>query len=102
MGLPERRLLRRPVTISPGLSPQLRKEGARQLALPSIFSLANAPWPSVLPHPVVNLGLDLAGGSHILLEAPLMGHRRTDQSGTRGRRADQGRGMKPADAGTAS
>jgi preprotein translocase subunit SecD len=38
-------------------------------ALPSIFSLAGIPWPSVLPRPMVNLGLDLAGGSHILLEA---------------------------------
>jgi preprotein translocase subunit SecD len=38
-------------------------------ALPSLFSLANARWPSVLPSPMVNLGLDLAGGSHILLEA---------------------------------
>jgi preprotein translocase subunit SecD len=38
-------------------------------ALPSLFSLANAPWPAALPNPVVNLGLDLAGGSHILLEA---------------------------------
>ena len=38
-------------------------------ALPSIFAAANAPWPDVLPDPEVNLGLDLAGGSHILLEA---------------------------------
>jgi preprotein translocase subunit SecD len=38
-------------------------------ALPSLFSLANAPWPDSLPNPVVNLGLDLAGGSHLLLEA---------------------------------
>jgi preprotein translocase subunit SecD len=38
-------------------------------ALPSLFSLANARWPDALPNPVVNLGLDLAGGSHILLEA---------------------------------
>jgi preprotein translocase subunit SecD len=38
-------------------------------ALPSLFALANAPWPSFLPNPVINLGLDLAGGSHILLEA---------------------------------
>lgn len=38
-------------------------------ALPSLFSLANVPWPSALPEPMVNLGLDLAGGSHILLEA---------------------------------
>ena len=38
-------------------------------AIPSIFSLAGARWPEALPDPMVNLGLDLAGGSHILLEA---------------------------------
>ncbi|NMW31035.1 protein translocase subunit SecD [Altererythrobacter sp. RZ02] len=38
-------------------------------ALPSIFSAANIRWPEALPNPTVNLGLDLAGGSHILLEA---------------------------------
>ena len=38
-------------------------------ALPSLFATANIPWPSALPDPEVNLGLDLAGGSHILLEA---------------------------------
>ena len=38
-------------------------------ALPSLFSLANARWPDFLPGSVINLGLDLAGGSHILLEA---------------------------------
>jgi preprotein translocase subunit SecD len=38
-------------------------------ALPSLVSLANLRWPEALPAPVVNLGLDLAGGSHILLEA---------------------------------
>ncbi|MDF8334031.1 protein translocase subunit SecD [Novosphingobium cyanobacteriorum] len=38
-------------------------------SLPSIFSVAGLPWPSALPAPRVNLGLDLAGGSHILLEA---------------------------------
>ena len=38
-------------------------------ALPSIFSIANVRWPEALPSPMVNLGLDLAGGSHILLEA---------------------------------
>ncbi len=38
-------------------------------ALPSIASVAGIGWPSVLPNPKVNLGLDLAGGSHILLEA---------------------------------
>ena len=38
-------------------------------AVPSIFAIDNLPWPSVLPEPRINLGLDLAGGSHILLEA---------------------------------
>ncbi len=38
-------------------------------ALPSLVSLTGAGWPSALPDPKVNLGLDLAGGSHILLEA---------------------------------
>ncbi len=38
-------------------------------ALPSMVSLAGGAWPRQLPDPQVNLGLDLAGGSHILLEA---------------------------------
>ena len=38
-------------------------------ALPSIFAVSNIPWPAKLIEPKVNLGLDLAGGSHILLEA---------------------------------
>lgn len=38
-------------------------------ALPSMFALASIPWPDALPEPMVNLGLDLAGGSHLLLEA---------------------------------
>ncbi|MCX7676236.1 MAG: protein translocase subunit SecD, partial [Alteraurantiacibacter sp.] len=38
-------------------------------ALPSLASLANLRWPASLPNPTVSLGLDLAGGSHILLEA---------------------------------
>ena len=38
-------------------------------ALPSVASVAGIGWPSALPNPKVNLGLDLAGGSHILLEA---------------------------------
>ncbi|HET9629390.1 MAG TPA: protein translocase subunit SecD, partial [Novosphingobium sp.] len=38
-------------------------------SLPSLFTFSNLRWPSVLPSPEVNLGLDLAGGSHILLEA---------------------------------
>ena len=39
------------------------------LALPSLFAVSGLAWPASLPNPMVNLGLDLAGGSHILLEA---------------------------------
>ncbi|HSG55621.1 MAG TPA: protein translocase subunit SecD [Paracoccaceae bacterium] len=39
------------------------------LSLPSLASLGNLRWPDVLPDKTVSLGLDLAGGSHILLEA---------------------------------
>src|SRR5688572_14263182 len=38
-------------------------------AVPSLVSLTGARLPEFLPAPMVNLGLDLAGGSHILLEA---------------------------------
>ncbi len=38
-------------------------------ALPSLTTAAGFSWPTVLPAPQINLGLDLAGGSHILLEA---------------------------------
>lgn len=38
-------------------------------ALPSLASIGNVRWPDSIPSPTVNLGLDLAGGSHILLEA---------------------------------
>src|SRR5262245_24551487 len=38
-------------------------------ALPSLLSLGGVSWPEALPRPMVNLGLDLAGGSRILLEA---------------------------------
>ncbi|HMO69477.1 MAG TPA: protein translocase subunit SecD, partial [Novosphingobium sp.] len=38
-------------------------------AAPSLLSTVNVGWPSALPRPTINLGLDLAGGSHILLEA---------------------------------
>jgi preprotein translocase subunit SecD len=38
-------------------------------SLPSLFSVAGLDWPAALPSPKINLGLDLAGGSHILLEA---------------------------------
>lgn len=38
-------------------------------ALPSLVISSGASWPSALPSPTVNLGLDLAGGSHLLLEA---------------------------------
>ena len=40
-------------------------------ALPSLFAVANLPWPAMLPDAKVNLGLDLAGGSHLLLEAEI-------------------------------
>ncbi len=38
-------------------------------ALPSLITTTGAEWPDALPEPTVNLGLDLAGGSHLLLEA---------------------------------
>ncbi|KPP96260.1 protein translocase subunit SecD [Erythrobacter sp. HL-111] len=38
-------------------------------ALPSLVNSAGGDWPDQLPDPMVNLGLDLAGGSHLLLEA---------------------------------
>ncbi|ABC62811.1 protein translocase subunit SecD [Erythrobacter litoralis] len=38
-------------------------------AVPSLLSTTSIRWPDALPSPTVNLGLDLAGGSHILLEA---------------------------------
>ncbi|MBB3032532.1 protein translocase subunit SecD [Alteriqipengyuania lutimaris] len=38
-------------------------------AIPSLFSALGLSYPDELPEPTVNLGLDLAGGSHILLEA---------------------------------
>jgi preprotein translocase subunit SecD len=38
-------------------------------ALPSMVRTAGVPWPASLPDPQINLGLDLAGGSQILLEA---------------------------------
>jgi len=40
------------------------------LALPSLFAGSAARyWPAFLPSETINLGLDLSGGSHILLEA---------------------------------
>jgi preprotein translocase subunit SecD len=38
-------------------------------AVPSLVSLTGVHLPAGVPAPMVNLGLDLAGGSHILLEA---------------------------------
>ncbi|OYW16517.1 MAG: protein translocase subunit SecD [Novosphingobium sp. 12-64-8] len=38
-------------------------------AVPSLMSSFGYGWPAGFPEPKVNLGLDLAGGSHILLEA---------------------------------
>ena len=37
--------------------------------LPTVFAATGLVWPSFLPAPMINLGLDLAGGSHLLLEA---------------------------------
>ncbi|MFC0204757.1 protein translocase subunit SecD [Novosphingobium soli] len=39
------------------------------LALPTLLSFTTVRWPEALPHPKINLGLDLAGGSRLLLEA---------------------------------
>jgi preprotein translocase subunit SecD len=42
------------------------------LAVPSLFPEAKvARWPGFVPKSQINLGLDLAGGSHLLLEADL-------------------------------
>ena len=38
-------------------------------SLPSLVTTFGARWPEQLPDPEISLGLDLAGGSHILLEA---------------------------------
>jgi len=38
-------------------------------AVPSLTSNSGFQWPEALPDPEINLGLDLAGGSHLLLEA---------------------------------
>lgn len=38
-------------------------------AVPSLTSNSGLQWPEALPDPEINLGLDLAGGSHLLLEA---------------------------------
>ena len=42
---------------------------AAAAAVPSLVVQTGGNWPDVLPDPQVNLGLDLAGGSRILLEA---------------------------------
>lgn len=39
------------------------------LSIPSLLGSYHKYWPSFLPDQTINLGLDLAGGSHILLEA---------------------------------
>src|SRR5678809_483465 len=38
-------------------------------AVPSLLSLAGVRLPDAVPRPMINLGLDLAGGSHLMLEA---------------------------------
>ena len=43
--------------------------GFALLAIPTILTLGNQSAPAWLDGPEINLGLDLAGGSHILLEA---------------------------------
>src|SRR6478752_4230923 len=40
-------------------------------AVPSLLVLGGIHLPAALPSPMVNLGLDLAGGSHLMLEADL-------------------------------
>ena len=40
-------------------------------AVPSLISLTGASWPAALPSPSINLGLDLAGGSHLMLEGDI-------------------------------
>lgn len=42
---------------------------AAAAAVPSLVVQSGGSWPSSLPDPQINLGLDLAGGSRILLEA---------------------------------
>ena len=37
-------------------------------AIPSLFTMTNMRWPDVLPERTINLGLDLAGGSHFMHE----------------------------------
>lgn len=45
---------------------------AMLLAVPSLFPPAQvAKWPAFIPSARINLGLDLAGGSHLLLEADI-------------------------------
>ncbi|MYL97109.1 protein translocase subunit SecD [Novosphingobium sp. FGD1] len=39
------------------------------LSLPTLLSFTTVRWPDSLPNPRINLGLDLAGGSRLLLEA---------------------------------
>lgn len=44
------------------------------LAIPSFFpKSAREQWPSWIPQPAINLGLDLAGGSYLLLEGDTSG-----------------------------
>jgi len=38
-------------------------------SIPSLVALTGVTWPAALPRPMISLGLDLAGGSHLMLEA---------------------------------
>jgi len=45
-------------------------------AIPNLFPKATVQsWPTILPHEQINLGLDLRGGAHLLLEVDLEGLR---------------------------
>ena len=51
------------------IAPPKPKRSPRALAIPSFLPESTvAKWPTFVPKSQVNLGLDLAGGSHLLLE----------------------------------
>ena len=57
--------------------------------------MSGLPWPSQLPAPRINLGLDLAGGSHLLLEAdPAQLRIVTTNCGMRVERIDEARAQQ--------
>ena len=62
-------------------------------SLPNLFPRAQMErMPDWLPHEQINLGLDLQGGSHLLLEAPgIPGRRRTRYLAQRAHRLPRAR-----------